>query len=349
MKIAIFHDYFDKKGGGERLIINLARYLKADVYTGFIDKEKTFDTKGIKVISLGIKGPQLYRNIKIAKKFENLKLDGYDAYIFSGVWCISAAKGHHPNVLYLHTPMRILYDLKQNFLEDANPVKRLALNKFIKYWTPKDRAYMSLVDVIAANSENVKRRVKKYYGTRLYKKTKVVYTGIETRKYKWKKDKGFYLSAARLDPVKRIDMIIEAFRKMPDKKLIVAGSGPDEIRLKGLARDSKNILFLGSVSDQKLLDLYSTCKATIAANKDEDLGLIAIESHASGKPIIAIKEGGFLETVKDGKTGVFFRTGKILSAVNKLENIQWNHRYIQGTARKYDIGMFASKILSMIH
>ncbi len=327
----------------------MARQLNADIYTGFIDREKTFDTKGIRITSLGVKGPQLYRNIQIAKKFEKLKLDGYDGYIFSGVWCISAAKNHHPNVLYLHTPMRILYDLKQYFLENANTITRTAMKKFIKYWTPRDKAYMDDIDIIAANSENVKKRVRKYYGTRLYKKTRVVYTGIETKKYKFRRFGNFYLSAARLDPLKRIDMLIEAFKQMPDKELIIAGTGPDEKRLNKLAKNCKNIKFLGHVSDKELLNLYSTCKATIAANMDEDLGLIAIESHASGKPIIAIMEGGFLETVKEGKTGIFFRNhNEIQAAVRKLERTKWNHTYIKNTARKYDVKVFTSKIMSII-
>ena len=342
------HDYFDKRGGGERLVLNLARALNADVYTGFIDKKKTFDTKGLRIISLDVHGPRLYRNIKISKKFEKFPLPKYDAYIFSGVWCISAAKNCHPNILYLHTPMRVLYDLRAHFLRHTNLAERIALEKFIKYWTPKDQSYMKQFDVIAANSENVKRRVLKYYGRELHKKTLVVYTGIEIKKYKWKKDKNFYLSAARLDVLKRIDIIIHAFRQMPNRSLVITGSGPEEKKLKKLAEGCRNIKFVGSVSDKELLHLYSTCKATIAANVDEDLGLIAIESHASGKPVVAIKEGGFLETV-NSSNGVFFTNqSDIIKAVEKLEKTKWNYKSIQRTAKQFDINIFSSRILSLI-
>ena len=349
MKVAILHDYFDKRGGGERLIINLARTLKADIYTGFIDKAKTFDTKSLEVHSFGIKGPQLYRNIKIAKTFENFKFPKqYDAYIFSGVWCISAAKNCHPSILYLHTPMRVLYDLRRYFIQKTNPAGRFLLRRFINYWVPKDQAYIRNFDLICANSENVRRRVLKYYGGNVHKRTVVVYTGVETRKYKYLKSGNFYLSAARLDPLKRIDMLIHAFKKMPNRKLVIAGSGPDEKRLKYLARSCKNIEFLGNVSDKKLLHLYGTCRATIAANVDEDLGLIAIESHASGKPIVAIKEGGFLETV-DSTNGVFFTDQHdIPKAIEKLEKTKWNYKLIKKSSQKFDINLFTSNIKSTL-
>ncbi|MFA4819920.1 MAG: glycosyltransferase [Candidatus Aenigmatarchaeota archaeon] len=171
---------------------------------------------------------------------------------------------------------------------------------------------------------------------------------METKKYKYVKSGDFYLSAARLDPLKRIDMIIRAFKKMPGKKLVVAGAGPQEKQLRKLAYGCRNIEFLGSVSDARMLDLYSTCKATIAANVDEDLGLIAIESHASGKPIAAIKEGGFLETVNNNN-GVFFKNeDDIARALDKLEKTKWNPKTIQKSAQKYDIKEFTKRIRGIL-
>ncbi|KHO47449.1 MAG: mannosyltransferase [archaeon GW2011_AR5] len=344
MKIAILHDYFDKRGGGERLVINLARKLNADIYTGFIDKNKTFNTKGMKIVSLGVKGkPQLVRNMRIAKRFESYNFPRYDAYIFSGTWCISAAEKLHPNLLYLHTPMRALYDLRQHFIWKSNPIERVFLRKFIRHWTPKDQGYMRKFDLICANSENVRRRVLKYYGKDVHRRTVVAYTGIETKKYKYKKSGDFYLSAARLDPLKRIDMIIRIFKKT-GRKLVIAGSGPDEKRLKQMAAGCNNIKFLGAVSDNRLLELYGTCKATVAANVDEDLGLIAIESHASGKPILAIREGGFKETV-NRSNGVFFSGEHDMpGAIAILEKTKWNHKKIKKSAERFDIEEFAAGI-----
>ncbi|MBI4174838.1 MAG: glycosyltransferase [Candidatus Aenigmarchaeota archaeon] len=245
--------------------------------------------------------------------------------------------------------MRLLYDLRTYFIARANPIERLVMRRFIKYWLPKDQQYMRQFDVICANSENVKRRVLKYYGKHLHKKTVVVYTGIGTKSYKFVHNGDFYLSTARLDPLKRIDMIIRAFKKMPNKKLLIAGSGPDDQRLKRIAAVSKNITFLGGVTDKKMLELYGTCKATVAASVDEDLGIIAIESHASGKPVVAIREGGFLETI-NAQNGVFF-SGEhdIPRAIEKIERTKWNHKRIRKSAERYDISVFTEKMKRAVY
>jgi glycosyltransferase involved in cell wall biosynthesis len=347
MKVAILHDYFDKRGGGERLVINLARSLKADIYTGFIDNSKTFDTSGLNITDLGARGFGLQKRLDIARRFEKYNFPRYDAYIFSGVWCISAAKRLHPNVLYLHTPMRMMYDLRGYYLERMGLFKRAIFRRFERTWKEKDQEYMRNFDIIGSNSLNVKKRVLRFYGKDVYRKTSAVYTGIETKKYYYKESGDFYLSAARLDQLKRIDMIIEAFKET-GKRLVIAGTGPEEKRLKRLAAGAGNIEFLGRVSDEKLRELYATCRATIAANIDEDLGLIAIESHASGKPVVAAREGGFLETVNKDN-GVFFENKKnINKAIDRLERKKWNYRKIQSGARKYDISNFSKNIIKLV-
>ncbi len=352
MKIVILHDWFDKKGGGERLVLNLAKALDADVYTGFIDYDKTFeDAKSIKIISLNCRQnlPQFLRNMLISKKFSEYNFPKYDFYIFSGVWCISAAEKLHPNLVYLHTPARFLYDLKDYHLSKMSIVQRPFAKLFIRYWIPKDQKFMANFDKICANSKNVKNRVKKYYGENLYNKTSVVYTGFDTKKYKYKKSENFYLSPSRLDKLKRIGVLIEAFKQMPDKKLVIAGTGHDEQRLRKLAAGSTNIKFVGSVSEKEMLDLYSTCIATISANVDEDLGLVPLETHASGKPAIVVREGAFVETVKK-TNGVFFEPNalSLIEAIKDVESRKWDYKKIQKSAEKYSIRNFVTRIKKSI-
>ena len=352
MKIAIFHDYFDKIGGGERLVINLAKELNADIYTGFVDNKNTFSFSGIKVVSLNVnKGlPAVIRNLKISKRFKDYKFPKYDCYIFSGLWCISAAKNNHPNILYLHTPPRFIYDLKEYYLKNCNFVQKRLLGKLIKYWKPKDRDYINQFDIICPNSNNVKGRVLEYYGENIYKKCKTVYTGIETKKFYFKKYGDFYLSTSRLDSLKRIDLIIKTFNTIPNRKLLIVGVGPQEDMLKKMAAHNNNIKFLGKVSENKLLELYSLCKATIVASVDEDLGLSAIESQAAGKPVLVVKEGGFKETVIDGKTGYFFKPNKhsLKAAIYRLENKKWDYKKIQKHVKQFDINVFSNKIKKII-
>ena len=339
-KIAILHDYFDKTGGGERLVINLARALKADIYTGFIERDKTFDTKGIKITSLGVraKGNPLVRGRKIEKVFSKLKLEGYDFYIFSGVWCISAAKNHHPNLIYLHTIPRFAYDLREYYSKQLNPFSRMLFNKFIDKWRPVFEDNMKDFDLICTNSENVRNRLKKYLGKRLYDNSVAVNTNFDTRKFYYRKTGDFYLSTSRLDKLKRLDIVINAFKKN-GKKLVIASSGPEEKNLRKLAADFNNIEFIGRVSEARLRELYADCKATIIAAVDEDLGLVPLESHAAGKPCIAVMEGGFLETVKEGKNGVFFDPypESLNTAITRSEKIKWDKNYIISTSRNYDV------------
>lgn len=346
--IAIVHDYFDKRGGGERLVLNLARALNADIYAGFIDYKKTFDTSGIKIVSLNVNKrlPQILRNLMIARKFSRYKFPEYDAFVFSGTWCITAVR--HPSILYLHTPARYLYDLKDYFLKNVNMIQRPIFRRFMNYWRSRDQFYMKQFDKICPNSENVRKRVLKFYGDELYKRCEVVYTGIETKKFYYKKSEDFYLSTARLDPLKRVDLVIEAF-KNSDKKLVITSTGPEERILKKLAEGHTNIEFLGQVSEEKLIDLYARCRATIVAAIDEDLGLSAIESQCAGKPVIAVKEGGLLETVNK-KIGIFFEPNpdSLRNTIEKFEKMKWNYRIIQKNVERFDIKVFVKRIEKII-
>lgn len=347
--IAILHDYFDKRGGGERLVLNLAKAINADIYTGFVDYKKTFDTSGIKIVSLNVNKrlPHIIRNLIIAKKFSKYKFPKYDVFVFSGTWCITAAR-NHPNILYLHTPPRYLYDLRDYFLKTVSAIQRPLFRMFMDYWKGEDQFYMKQFDKICPNSENVKKRVLKFYGDELYKKCDVVYTGIETKKFYYKKPENFYLSTSRLDPLKRVDLVIEAF-KNTNKKLIITSTGPEESRLKKLAEGHSNIIFLGQVSEKALIDLYARCRATIVSAMDEDLGLSAIESQCAGKPVIAVREGGLLETVNK-KTGIFFEPNadSLRNAIEKFERMKWDYKIIQKNVKKFDIKVFIKRMKKII-
>lgn len=340
---------FDKRGGGERLIINLARALKADIYTGFVDRNSTFDMSGLNVTEIGRKiSNPLPRTIYLMEKFKRLKLNGYDFFIFSGTICISAVH-NKPNLLYLHTPPRHMYDRRAWFFNNTGFIGCLGLRLLHWYLYPRDQKYMRQFDVICPNSENVRNRVKRFYGLGLYKKCRVVYTGIETNKF-YSKGNDFFLSVSRLDKLKRIDIMIKAFKKLPNEKLYITSTGPEEDRLKALAKGFNNIKFLGAVSDRQLLRLYAGCKATISANIDEDLGLSAIECQAAGKPAIVVREGGFIETVIENKTGLFFESNasSLVKAIKKFNRIKWNRKAIKENAAKYDISVFVKRIKGII-
>ncbi len=352
MRIAILHDYFALRGGGERLILNLAKALNADIYTGFVDRKNTFEEingLNVKELTKPIKNPVL-RTVTLMEKFRKLDLRGkYDFFIFSGTICISAAR-NRPNLIYLHTPPRHMYDLKEWFLKSAGPMEKIALRVLHLYLYPRDQKYMKQFNIICTNSRNVALRVKKFYGSEMYKRCVPVYTGIDTGKFYHRKGEGFYLSASRLDPLKRIGIVIEAFSKMPDKHLMIIGTGPAERELKKQAEGLRNIRFLGPVGEKQLIDLYARCDGVISANVDEDLGLTAIECQAAGKPAIAVGEGGFKETVIENRTGLFFEPNpdSLARTIKKAGKTRWDHAFIEKNAKKYDISAFVSNIKKII-
>ncbi len=313
MKIAVLHDYFDKYGGGEKVAITLARTFDADIITGFVDEKNTYpELKELNVIKIAKRSriPVL----PLMKKFELLKLD-YDFFIFSGTTCI-AANHNRPNLWYCHTPARYLYDLKEWYDANTNIIGRMAMKQLRKLIVPKDQMYAKRFDKVIANSENVKRRIGKYYGIN---KVPVIYPPTDVKKFKNRNSEDFYLSTARLDKLKRVDTIVSAFTKMPDKNLVVISSGPERKKIENLAKVHGNIEVKGWISDDEYIDLLSRCVATIYIPVNEDSGISPVESMAAGKPCIVSDEGGVTETIVDKVTGIHVKPDEN----NIIKSINW--------------------------
>ena len=174
------------------------------------------------------------------------------------------------------------------------------------------------MDVIVANSTNVQRRIKHYLG----KDAKVVYPPADTQRFSWRGQHGYYLSTARLDRLKRVELVIRAFMQMPTKRLIVASGGSETERLRKIAVGAPNIGFTGWVSDRRLRSLLGGAIATLYVPRDEDFGMSPVESMAAGKPVIAAGSGGLQETVVDGETGTLLpadpSVDDIVEAVEEL-------------------------------
>jgi glycosyltransferase involved in cell wall biosynthesis len=302
----IAHDYFAIRGGGERLVLTLAQAIAADVMFGYKTAE-SYDQAafpdGCLDLNLpgGLRRPGI-RAATLALRFHLARgqASAYGTRIFSGVAAPFAApkQGLGRNIFYCHTPPRFLYDQKDHFADRAgrDPARRLALGKFrAGYEAAVDR-----MDVIIANSRTVQERIARYLG----KPSTLVYPPCDLETFKWIEQGDYYLSTARLSPLKRVDKIVTAFLAMPDRKLIVASSGEDLARLKALAGNAPNIRFLGWVSDTQLSDLIGRAIATIYVPVDEDFGMSPVESMAAGKPVIGVAEGGLRETIIDGQTGV---------------------------------------------
>jgi len=299
MKIAIFHDYFGAIGGGERVVLTLADILNADIITTDTEAAGRLSTD-VTVRSLGstVKMPPL-KQISATRLFASADCSrDYDFYIFTGNWSHYAARCHHPNLWYCYTPVRPFYDLYETFLSRQGFLARQAFRAWTGIHRRHDQRSVREVDQIITISENVRQRIKQYYG----RDATIIYPPVDTSRYRCKEYGDFWLSVNRLYPEKRIDLQIEAFRSMPDERLIIVGgyaAGDHGGKYAEHIRQNlpPNVTILGEVPEDQLLDLYARCRGLVCTALDEDFGMTPVEAMASGKPVVAVNEGGFCETV----------------------------------------------------
>jgi glycosyltransferase involved in cell wall biosynthesis len=305
-KTIVLHDSFVFKGGGERLIHTLCKELSLDLAFGERSAEG-FDLSDLPGKLIDLKTHSKFMGWRTVKRFSSYKLKtrflkNYASVIYSGQNSPLAVHNHPDgkNIYYCHTPPRSLYDLKDYRLASLSFMQRLQHRAFNLYFQPLFESAINRMDVIVANSANIQNRIKKH----LHKDSIVIHPPSDTENFHWKGQENYYFSFARLDSLKRIDVIVEAFTQMPDKRLIIASTGPEMRRLQQLAEGHKNISFTGPVDDPQLKDLLGKSIASIYIPRDEDFGMSPVESLAAGKPVLGVAEGGVLETVVDGKTGI---------------------------------------------
>ncbi|MEX1061605.1 MAG: glycosyltransferase [Patescibacteria group bacterium] len=311
-KILILHDYFIYKGGGERLVISLAKGLGAEIATAFVAPD-AFDPR-----KEGIKTRVLYRENFLSRLpgFRYLSVNwafltktgfirNYDVVIYSGD-CLSAlprARGK-VNIAYMHTPPRYLYDTYEDRIKNYSLLKSWGFKAFT--WLNRQRFdyLVRKLNLIITNSQNTRRRIKDYLGL----DAAVVYPPGNTLNFKNLGYGDYFFSWARLFPEKRVDRIVAAFQKLPDKKLVVASGGLELSKIKKMAQGYPNIQVLGYISDAGLVRQLGSCLASIYVPLREDFGMAAVESMAAGKPVIGVAEGGLLEIIEDGKNGILLKS-----------------------------------------
>ncbi|WP_027367030.1 glycosyltransferase [Desulfocurvibacter africanus] len=317
MKSLVLHDYFETPDGGGRLSCDLAAGLGADLAYGFLSPGHPF-FKGPEAvpeasrIDLGVRcdTPGL-RQLRLALAFlrRSSFVSNYETAIYSGSYAPLAVRNPAlHNILYCHTPPRFLYDQREHFLSLVAPWQRplfLALTGWLK---SRYEAAVTAMNTVLANSGNVQRRIRSFLGHLVDSapqvlNAEIVYPPCHTGRYAWLGQDGYYLSLARLDALKRVEMVVEAFARMPDKRLVVASTGPELAKIQLRARGLNTISIIGPVGETRLRELLGRCVATVYVPVDEDFGLTPVESMAAGKPVIGVAEGGLLETVLHGETG----------------------------------------------
>ena len=305
----IIHDFIRFNGGGERVVTALAEDLNWPLVVG---EKRDSDSRAFS-IEAPANAPfylNFSRILQFQWGFENLlprKFSEKKLVIFSGSLSLLGWSGFQnaKKILYCHTPPRLIYDMKKDYFAREPFWRRPALHLIVRHYQRAYEKAFRQMELVIANSENIRKRIKKYLGV----DSVVVHPPCETEKFNFLGQEDYYLSTARIDPLKRVDMVVEAFLKMPDKKLVVVSGGPDLPEIKKLAQGAPNIEILGWVSDLRLRELIGRCIATIYIPRDEDFGISPVESMAAGKPVIGVAEGGLPETVIGGETGILIPPG----------------------------------------
>jgi len=244
------------------------------------------------------------------------------------------------HICYCHSPARFAWDQQHHYLRDSGlesgplgVIARLILH-YIRGW---DVRSANGVDIFLCNSQFVRQRIEKVYrrdATPIY--PPVDLTGFALHRTK----EDFYITASRLVPYKRIDLIVQAFSKMPGRKLVVIGDGPEMGKLRRLA--GENVQLLGHVPHATLVDYVQRARGFVFA-AEEDFGIAPVEAQACGTPVIAFGRGGAVETVSPGETGVFFpaqTVDALCLAVEKFERETWNPELIRKRAEYFSRDAF---------
>lgn len=359
LRIAIVHDWLPLYGGAERVLEQiLLLFPHADLFTlidsvpekqrGFL-QGKTPQTSVVQRLPWGKKRYRAYFPI-MPLVIEQFDLSSYDIILSSSY---SFAKGvitgpHQVHLCYCHSPIRYAWDLQHQYLQQANLKTGLrswlirAVLHYIRLW---DMRTSNGVDAFATNSQYVRRRVRKVY----QRDSHVIYPPIQFRKFTLTEKKlDYYVTVSRMVPYKRIDLVVEAFASLPDRKLIVIGDGPDRATIE--ANATPNVTFLGSIDDEALIDSISHARAFVFA-AEEDFGIVTVEAQACGTPVIAYGRGGSAETVVDGVTGVLFRhqtAAEIVNAVTRFETMTFDPTAIRANAEQFSSTRFRHNFLQWV-
>ena len=356
MKIALVHDYLVQYGGAERVLEAFTEiFPKAPIYTMVYDEKlmnKAFSDKKIRTSFLQ-KIPLIGPNHRLFPLLMPMAIEQFDLSEYDIVLSDSNsyAKGvitmpHTLHITYCHTPMRYAWDDCHKYLREfkySNITKKLvpfAMN-YIRLW---DKISADRPDIYIANSNFVSLRIKKYYNKNAF----VINPPVSAQNfYISEKTEDYFLMIGRALPYKRFDIVIEAFNKL-GLPLKIIGKGPEMDKLKKSAKE--NIEFLGYLDDKKISRYYSQCKAFIFPT-EEDFGITPLEAMASGRPVIAFRGGGVLESVIERKTGLFFdqqTPEAIVEVIKDFDPKKFSSQEIRDHALKFDKKIFKDRIRKFV-
>lgn len=358
MKIAIVHDWLVTDAGAEKVLKAICEiYPNADIFSlvDFLsDQEREAILHGRYVQTSFIQklpfAKKHFRNYLplFPKAIESFELSSYD-FVISSSWAVAKGVKTHKrqlHICYCYTPIRYAWDLYEEYTSNLKQPKKLFVQMTLDYIRKWDIATLDRVDYFIADSHFVAQRIQRTYK----RDSHVIYPPIDTQRFSLVTQKeDFYMTASRLVPYKKTKLIVEAFNQMPDKKLVVIGSGEEYEEIKKIAKS--NISVLGYQKSEVLIQTMQKAKAFIYA-AIEDFGIVPLEAMACGTPVIALNQGGTAETVIDGVNGIHFQEQKadaIIDAVNRFELSLFNSQEISEQTHSYGINRFKNEIETFIN
>lgn len=352
MRVALVHDYLTQFGGAERVLEALMeRYPNAPVFTLVYDREKLggIDERRLRPSFLQ-KLPAARRSHRyfplalMPMAIEQFSLKDFDV-VLSATHSFSKGLIPHPSTLhisYCFTPTRYAWDDSHKYVRDFSqsaifqrfaPLALSYIRQWDYYASQRVTSYVTL-------SNHVARRIKKYY----HRDAAVIYPPVDVKRFAVSKHhEGYYLVVSRLMPYKRVDLAIEACERL-GRPLKVVGTGPEMESLR--QRAGSHTEFLGFVSDKDLVGLYQNARAFVFP-QEEDFGIAPLEAAASGKATIAYRAGGAVETIVDGKTGVFFdqqSVASLVDAIKEFEHYRFDPLAIRAHADKFSRERFLQEM-----
>ena len=356
LRVALVHDWLTGMRGGEKCLeVMCELFPDAPIYTLLhvkgamspLIESKTIHTSFLQRFPFVEQKYRMYLPL-FPFAIEAFDFSDYDL-LLSTSHCV--AKGAKPrggalHLCYCFTPMRYVYEMYDEYFGkgQAGMATRMAMKIVAPLLRAWDKKTADRVHHFVAISEHVRQRIHRHYG----REAEVIFPPVDTEKFQAsRRDAGYYLVVSALVPYKKVDLAVKAFNKT-GKRLIIVGKGPDEEKLRYLAKP--NVEFLGWKSDDELALLYAGCTALVFPG-EEDFGIVPLEAMASGKAVIAYGKGGALETVQDGLSGVFFyeQTVEALEiAVSKAEQMQFDVENVRNRALRFSRSIYKDAMKKFI-
>jgi glycosyltransferase involved in cell wall biosynthesis len=355
MRIAVVHDYFTQMGGAEKVAAALmSMFPGAALHTTVAMPEcMPADLAGVPMTTSwmqklpGMRKYYRFYFLLYPLAVPSLDLSDYDLVLSSSS---GYAKGVRTNrdaihVCYCHTPMRWAWNFESySAREEMGRAKRLLLSYVIRGLRHWDVGASRQPDHFIANSQTVAERIRRIYG----RIAEVIHPPIDLDRFRPSLEQDdYYVVLARLVSYKRIDLAVQACTLL-GRRLLVIGDGPDRARL--MANAGPTVSFLGRLSDGEVEHYAARCRALIFPG-EEDFGMAALEIAAAGRPTIAYRGGGAVETIVDGVTGIFFdrqEPGELAAAITRFERIEWSPAALRRHAENFGIDIFQARLRAFL-